>query len=180
MAGCRRGSRVRAFSFDSQLIGSQSKFTSIGSVTKQVKQIFHDQKEGNGNLDIIFALFRRDNRFTSAIFHHDGIEGDTYGQNAVACRDMTYSNNGRIIGHGRSFCLLEAGMLFDSQILHIAATKDNILVDLVRGSYLFCWPASASFCAEGPDIFQGYRRLIRIDFMESANVAEMRISRLRN
>jgi hypothetical protein len=49
----------------------------------------------------------------------------------------TYSNDSRIIWHGRCFVLLETRVLLDSKVLHVTAAKDDVLVYLIRWRYLF-------------------------------------------
>jgi hypothetical protein len=84
---------------------------------------------------------------------------------------MTYADNCRVVWHGGGLVLLDAGVLLDSEIFHIASTEDDIFVDLVRRRDLFT--TSPTFCAEGTDILEGDCGFIRIDFMQSADVADV-------
>lgn len=69
---------------------------------------------------------------------------------------MTYAEDGRVIGDSRPLILLSRNRsFFDAQVLHIATTKHNILVDLVRRCNLFLWILLASFGTEGGDILEG-------------------------
>jgi hypothetical protein len=61
---------------------------------------------------------------------------------------MTYSENGRVLRHGWRVVLLDGGSLLDTEILDIAAAEDDVLVHLVRGSYLFLGSSFATFRAE--------------------------------
>ena len=83
----------------------------------------------------------------------------------------TYAEDGGIVGDGGWFVLLDARVLLDAEVLHVAAAEDNVLVDLVRGRDLVLRPASAALGAVGPDIFERYGRLFGVDFVEDADVA---------
>ena len=72
------------------------------------------------------------------IFHHVGLCGFKKTQG------LTYSYNGRVIGHGSWLVLLAGALLLDAKIFHIAAAEDDILVDLIRGGNLFFWIALAT------------------------------------
>jgi hypothetical protein len=83
----------------------------------------------------------------------------------------TYSNNRGVIRHCGRLVLLDAGMLLNAKIFHIASAEDDILVDLIRGANLFLWPRLASFCAKGAHILERYGRLVRVNFVKHTNIA---------
>lgn len=84
----------------------------------------------------------------------------------------TYADNGRVIRHSRRLALLDARVVLDAEILYIASTKDNVLVDLVGRADLIIGTPFATFCSKGADIFQRHSRLVRVDFVENTNVTE--------
>lgn len=107
-----------------------------------------NQKEGNGNIDIIFALSDV-TWFTSGIFHHTREKRREKGGG-------TYTNDSWVIGHGWRLVLLDAGVLLNSKILHIASSENDVLVDLIRGRNLLLWSAFSTFGSERSDILEGY------------------------
>lgn len=66
----------------------------------------------------------------------------------------TYANNGRVIGHGRGLVLLDARMFLDAKILHVAASEDDILVDLIRGADLLFGTAFSPLSSKRTNIFE--------------------------
>jgi hypothetical protein len=75
----------------------------------------------------------------------------------------TYSYNGGIIRHRRGLVFFD-GALLDLQILHIGASKYDVLVELVgRGDLPF--PLVPTLGAKGPDILEGDGRVVRVDLM---------------
>ena len=89
----------------------------------------------------------------------------------------TYTNNSRIVRHGRGFVFFDAGVFLDSQILHIAATKDDVFVNLVCGSDLTIRPgspASSTFRTERANIFERDRRVVRIDLVKGTYISRSR------
>jgi hypothetical protein len=68
----------------------------------------------------------------------------------------TYSKDGRIIRHPwlRRHILL-GWSLFDSQILDIAATKDNVLIYVVGRRNFVIRISASTFCTEGNNLFKG-------------------------
>lgn len=86
----------------------------------------------------------------------------------------TYSDNGRVIGDlGRIGLVRGAGRLLDSQILHIAATEDNIIVDLVRRRDLLIGRGFPAFGAERSHALEGDSRLFRVNLMEDTRIPSM-------
>lgn len=65
-------------------------------------------------------------------------------------RGPTYSKDGRVIWHLRLALLWR---LNNGQVLDIAATEDNVVVDLVIWRYLFVGVAASAFCAVRSDLF---------------------------
>lgn len=107
------------------------------------------QKEGNGSLDIVFCAFRQRQSLHPEYFII-----------VKTCRrrrreQSTYPNNCRVIWHGwRGLVLLDARVLLDAEVLHIAAAEDDVLVNLFRWSNLVFGPASTTLGAKRTDIFQ--------------------------
>lgn len=66
----------------------------------------------------------------------------------------TYTNNGRVLGHGWRVVLLDARVFFNSKVLYITAAEDDIFINLVGRSNFFLGPAFAAFRAKGADIFE--------------------------
>lgn len=89
-----------------------------------------------------------------------------------ATRGKTYADNSWVIRHGRRLVLLlGAGGLFDAEILDIATTEYNVLVDLFGGGYLLLGPAFAAFRAKGHDIFERNSGILRVDLMKGADIS---------
>lgn len=62
---------------------------------------------------------------------------------------MTYSNDGRVIGDLGRLVLLGRGRgLLNSQVLHIATSKDDVFVDLIGGCYLLFRVTLSALCTE--------------------------------
>lgn len=83
----------------------------------------------------------------------------------------THTNNSGVVGHWRRLLWRCRSRLLDAQILHIAASEDNELVNLLRALYFLCWVRLASFCAMRLDILQGDGRLGWVDLDEGADIA---------
>jgi hypothetical protein len=77
----------------------------------------------------------------------------------------TYTEDGGVIGDLRRLGLVLLGRLDNGQVLDIAATEDNVVVDLVIGRDLVVGVAAAAFGAERLDIFQGDCRVLRVDLV---------------
>lgn len=77
----------------------------------------------------LFAQFRQELIFTSEIFHH--AEGKVVDASWNGGGTHT-TDNGWVVGHGRLVLLWRSWALLDAQILHIAASEDDEVVDLVR------------------------------------------------
>lgn len=58
---------------------------------------------------------------------------------------LTYSDDGWVLGHGRWRLLLH--LLLNAQVLHIAASEDDLLVDDL-GWWVLVIPALAALSAE--------------------------------
>jgi hypothetical protein len=82
-----------------------------------------------------------------------------------------YSDNGWVIWHGGRLVLLDARGVLNSEVLHVASSEDDILVDLVRRTDLLFWPAFATLCTEGAHILEGNGRLVGVDFVKHTNIA---------
>lgn len=63
-------------------------------------------------------------------------------------RGRTYADNGRVIGHDGRLVLLDARVFLNAKILHVAASKDNVLVDLIRGADLLFRATFSPLCSE--------------------------------
>ena len=125
-----------------------------------------NQKEGNGKISTKFAHSASDKSFTSEIFHHRRcqvrkLEGTV----------RTYPKYGRIAGYGAGLGLLRR-LLLDAQILHVAASEDDVLIDLIGWRNLFLWAPLPSLRAKRLDIFEGDCGLLRVDLVEGTNVAK--------
>jgi hypothetical protein len=88
----------------------------------------------------------------------------------------TYPNNSRVIGHHRRLVLLDGRVLLNAEVLHVAASEHNVLVDLVGGTNLLFRPSSSALSAVGTHIFERHSRLIGIDLVEGASVPRCRVS----
>ena len=60
----------------------------------------------------------------------------------------TYTEDGGVIGDLRRLRLVLLGRLDNGQVLDIASTEDNVVVDLVIGRDLVVWVATTAFGAE--------------------------------
>jgi hypothetical protein len=60
----------------------------------------------------------------------------------------TYTEDGGVIGDLRRLRLVLLGRLDNGQVLDIASTEDNVVVDLVIGRDLVVWVAATAFGAE--------------------------------
>lgn len=60
----------------------------------------------------------------------------------------TYTEDGGVIGDLRRLRLVLLGRLDNGQVLDIASTEDNVVVDLIIGRDLVVWIAAAAFGAE--------------------------------
>lgn len=60
----------------------------------------------------------------------------------------TYTEDGGVIGDLRRLRLVLLGRLDDGQVLDIASTEDNVVVDLVVGRDLVVWVAATAFSSE--------------------------------
>ena len=60
----------------------------------------------------------------------------------------TYTEDGGVIGDLRRLRLVLLGRLDNGQVLDIASTEDNVVVDLVIGRDLVVWVAAAAFSSE--------------------------------
>ena len=84
---------------------------------------------------------------------------------------MTYADNGRIVGDGRRLVLLDPWAFFDPQVFHIAASKDNVFVDLVCWGDLLLGLPLPPLGAIRNDIFERNGRFLRVDLVEHTRVA---------
>lgn len=87
--------------------------------------------------------------------------------------NSTHSENGRVVWHLRRSWLRLFWLLLDSQVLHIATTEDNVVVDGVVCGNLFGRVAFTTFGAEGGHILEGYGGVLRVDLDEGTDVALM-------
>lgn len=60
----------------------------------------------------------------------------------------TYTEDGGVIGDLRRLRLVLLGRLDNGQVLDIASTEDNVVVDLVIGRDLVVWVAATAFGSE--------------------------------
>lgn len=70
------------------------------------------------------------------------------GGDAEGIEKVTYSDDSRVIRDSWRLVLLDARVLLDSQVLDIASTEDDVLVDLVRGSNLLLRSTFTAFRSE--------------------------------
>lgn len=84
--------------------------------------------------------------------------------------ETTYSEDGRVVGHLRRLVLLGGGSFLDPQVLDIAASEDDVLVDLLRGLDLV-YTILATLSAEGRDILQGDGGGLGVDLVERTDVS---------
>ena len=128
-----------------------------------------DQKEGNGNLNIVlFALFRQVKFLHPKYFIMKG-------QTEVGRKrnEETYTNNCRVVGDRRGEVLLCRRALFDPQVLDICAAEDDVFVDLIGGRKLVVWVAPATFGAERPHIFERNCGIVRVDVCELTDISNV-------
>ena len=83
---------------------------------------------------------------------------------------ITYAKDSGIIGHLRRFVLLGRSWRLNSEILYIAASEDDIIVDLICRGDLLVRVASPAFGAIGSDILEGDRRLLGVDLVQDTGV----------
>jgi hypothetical protein len=91
----------------------------------------------------------------------------------VACKgqgaregEMTYADNGWVIGHSWRLVLLDRARAFlDPQVLHIFAAKDDVFVNLVARSCLVVASTPAPLSTVRPNVLQRDGGLVRVDFM---------------
>ena len=114
---------------------------------------------------MIVCAFSRLKCFISKMLHH------RKGQEKGIL--FTYSENRRIIWHFRGLILFHAGPGDNVQVLNIAASEHDVLVDDVRAWDLFVFLAFSAFGAVGRDIFEGYGVVVAVDFVEGANVSDV-------
>ena len=67
---------------------------------------------------------------------------------------ITYAKDSRIIRHFRRLGLLDRSRGLDAEVLHIAASKDDIVVDLVGGRDLLVRVASTALGTKRSDILE--------------------------
>jgi len=102
---------------------------------------------------------RKMTKFTSGMFHQGGFKH-------LLRRTATYTEDSGIIGHLRGLGrLVLLGRLDNGQVLDIAATEHNVVVDLVIGRDLVVWVAATAFGTERLDIFQSDCRVLRVDLV---------------
>ena len=91
-------------------------------------------------------------------------------ENDSCGRGPTYSKNSGIIRHFGRFVLRGRGRSLDAEVLHIAASEDNIVVNLIGGRNLLVRVASPTLGAVGRDIFQGNGRLFGVDLVQDTRI----------
>lgn len=99
------------------------------------------------------------------------------GEKKKTTRGITHADDSRVFGHCRRVVLLDAGSILNSQVLHVAATEYDILVDLVGRRNLLFGTAFAAFRTEGANILQGHCRLFRVDLVQDADVSRDGVSK---
>ena len=83
---------------------------------------------------------------------------------------MTYAKDRRIIGHLGRFILLRRSWCLNSEVLYIAASENDIIVDLIRRRDLLVRVASPAFGTKRGDILEGNRRLFGVDLMQDTRI----------
>lgn len=86
---------------------------------------------------------------------------------------MTYAHDRRVIRHLRRLALFRCGCLDDVQLLHIAATEDDVFVDLVGAGNLLVRVAFTALGTVRLDIFEGDCRLLAVDLVQHADVFDV-------
>lgn len=95
----------------------------------------------------LFAQFRQEIIFTSEIIHHAEGE-DSKAVDVTEKGGSTHATDDSwIVGHRGLVFLGRNRALLDAQILHIAASEDDEVVDLIRRRDLFRGIALAAFGA---------------------------------
>lgn len=72
----------------------------------------------------------------------------------------TYVDNGRVLRHGRRLILLDAWVVFDPQVFDIAATENDVVINLVGGCYLFFGSVPSTLGSERANILERDGRLV--------------------
>lgn len=83
---------------------------------------------------------------------------------------QTYAEDGGIVGHGRRSRLGLLDLVLYPEILHIAATEDDVLVDVVRCGDLVL-AVAAAFGTKRRDILKGDGGVLGVDLVEGSNVS---------
>lgn len=126
-----------------------------------------DQKEGNGNLNMICLRY---SEWYTEVYIRNISSWCHSGRGREWTK--TYSDNSGIIGHHRGPALLgRLWRVVNPQVLDIGAAKDNVVVDLIRGGDLVIGIASAALTAKGLDILERDGRLFGVDLVEDTGVA---------
>jgi hypothetical protein len=112
-----------------------------------------------------FCAFQSSKIFTSVIFHHvtalRALRTDRRNMGA-------YPDNCWIIRYGRRWLVFLLWCFVNSQILHIASSEYDVLVNLFRWGHLFVRLSLRCFSAFGSvanNILKGDCRLVGVDFM---------------
>jgi len=80
----------------------------------------------------------------------------------------------RVIRHcGRLLLLGGRRAFFNPQVLDICATEDDILIELLRGRDKLLRVRFPMLGAKRPHILKGYGRVIRVDAVEGARIANV-------
>ena len=131
-----------------------------------------NQKEGNGNIDMVLRIPNRSEFTSEYISSCDQLTSRKiagWSMDAM-CRWekihgtgglglTTYTKNSRVIWNPRRlwlrilFCLL----ISDADVLHVATPEDDVFVDIRGRGNLFCGVASTALGAKGLHILQCYR-----------------------
>ena len=85
-------------------------------------------------------------------------------------RRKTYAKDCRVIRHRRRRRLGLLDLVLYPEVLHIAATEDDVLVDVVRGSDLVL-AIAASLGTKGPDVLKGDGGVLGVDLVEGSDVS---------
>ena len=88
----------------------------------------------------------------------------------------SYPKNSRIVGNlwgqpgffGRS-CL-------HPEILHVATTKNDVFIDIIRRGNFFVGILFATFCPVGLDVLEGNGGVFRVDVVKHADVSDKEMS----
>jgi len=130
-----------------------------------------DQKEGNGDIHRVLrfrwylCIYIRNSSSHRCASQKEGRQLKRVYEKSW----KTHPQYSRIVRYLRRLIVLGRGWLFNPQVLHIAATEDDIFVDIIRRWYFFTGPTS--FGAKRDNLLERDRGVLGIDFVEGADIA---------